>query len=62
MCLYDRFTFEGDVCVDIDECATGDHVCQPTAVCVNKHMGTDEQNTAVTGYQVTTVLVSSAQC
>ena len=37
------FTFEGDVCVDIDECATGDHVCQPSAVCVNKHMGTDEQ-------------------
>ena len=32
------FTFEGDVCVDIDECATGDRVCQPSAVC-----GTDEQ-------------------
>ena len=43
MCLYDRFTLEGDVCVDIDECATGDHVFQPTAVCVNKHMSTDEQ-------------------
>ena len=37
------FTFEGDVYVDIDECATGAHVCQPSAVCVNKHMGTDGQ-------------------
>ena len=37
------FTFEGDVCVDIDECETGDHVCQPSAVCVNQHMGTDGQ-------------------
>jgi len=37
------FTFEGDVCLDMDECATGDNVCQPTAVCAQQHMGTDEQ-------------------
>ena len=34
------FTFEGDVCIGIDECVTGDHGGQPSAVCVNKNMGT----------------------
>ena len=29
------FTFEGDVCVDIDECATGDNVCQLLSVSTN---------------------------
>jgi hypothetical protein len=37
----DGYEFVDDICVDIDECATGNHICEPSAVCENRNMRND---------------------